>query len=417
MANKNWDALYINSCIATLEEDKSPYGLIKNAGIAVKDNIIAWVGGMHELTEAPEKMAKVVYDHSGCCITPGLIDCHTHLVYAGNRSHEFEMRLQGVSYESIARSGGGIRSTVDATRAASESDLLKQSLVRARSLLLGGVTTLEIKSGYGLDLASELKILRVAKRLGELLPLTVKKTFLGAHTLPPEYQIDADKYIDLVCQTILPAVAKANLADAVDVFCEKIAFNLDQTESVFKAAQQFKLPIKCHAEQLSDFGSAELAAKYQALSVDHLEYLTETGVAALAKSGTVAVLLPGAFYYLREKQLPPVKLLRQYGVPIAIATDCNPGTSPVTLLLLMLNMASILLGLTCEEALVGVTRNAAKALGLGETHGTLTVGKQADFAIWDIEHPVELVSSIGLNPLVMLVKAGNVVDFAALPKS
>jgi imidazolonepropionase len=316
------------------------------------------------------------------------------------------MRLQGATYESIAKAGGGIQSTVAATRAASEENLLQQSLVRARVLLSSGVTTLEIKSGYGLDLATELKILRVAKQIGDCLPVTVVPTFLGAHALPVEYQHQADKYIDLVCNEMLPAIAQAGLAQAVDVFCEKIGFTLAQTERVFQAAAQLGLGIKCHAEQLSDMGGAGLAARYHAWSVDHLEFLSESSIAALAKAGTVAVLLPGAFYFLRETQLPPIDLLRQYQVPMAIATDCNPGTSPVTSLLLMLNMACTLFKLTPEEALLGVTQHAAKALGLAKTHGSLTVGKVADFAIWDVQHPAELAYQIGLNPLVNVVKAG-----------
>lgn len=400
MNNKRWDAIWINSTLATME-DRAPYGLINNAAIAIKNGKVDWIGATGD---ASLDLADQVHDVEGRCITPGLIDCHTHLVFAGNRAKEFEMRLQGVSYEEIARSGGGIRSTVAATRAATEEELFQQSVKRAEAMIAGGVTTIEIKSGYGLDLETELKMLRVAKRIGETLPIRVFATFLGAHTVPAEFQNRADDYINYVCEEMLPAVAKENLAQAVDVFCEKIAFNLQQTEKVFAAAKKYGLAVKCHAEQLSDMGGAELAANYSALSVDHLEFLTEKSVSKLAKSGTIAVLLPGAFYYLREKQLPPVELLRAHNVPIAIATDCNPGTSPVTSLLLMMNMACTLFRLTPEEALAGVTRNAAKALGMEKTHGTLAVGKAAEFVIWDVAHPVELAYYVGWGRCVEVVR-------------
>jgi imidazolonepropionase len=406
MQDVQWDSLYINGQIATMAGDQSPYGLLADAALAIKEGVIAWVGPMQSLLGEPERLAKTVYDLKGQCVTPGLIDCHTHLVYAGNRYYEFELRLQGATYETIARAGGGISSTVTATRMASFDDLLEQSLKRARHLVAEGVTTIEVKSGYGLNLESELKILRVAKRIGEMLPVSISLTFLGAHSLPLEYKDKPDEYIDSVCHDMLPVIVGENLVNSVDVFCENIAFDLAQTERVFKTAREFNLGVKCHAEQLSDMGSAALAAKYNAVSVDHLEFLSAKGVDALAKSGTVAVLLPGAFYFLRETQLPPIDLLRKAGVPIAIATDCNPGTSPVTSLLLMLNMACTLFRLTPEEALSGVTRHAAKALGLQATHGTLSVGKVADFVVWDIQHPAELVYHIGLNPLVMVVKNG-----------
>lgn len=395
-----WDALWTNAELVTME---SSDGLIKEAGIAVKDGKIAWLGSMSELPDTP---AQQVHDAKGHCITPGLIDCHTHLVYAGDRSREFDMRLQGMSYEEIARAGGGIRSTVDATRAVSPEELFRQSIHRAEAMCKKGVTTIEIKSGYGLDLATELKILRVAKKIGASLPLDVFLTFLGAHAVPLEYQHRADDYIRYVCEEMIPAVAAEKLCHAVDVFCEKIAFNLEQTERVFQAAKAHGLAIKCHAEQLSDLGASLLATKYQALSVDHLEFLTERGVAAMAEAGTVAVLLPGAFYYLREKQRPPLELLRAYQVPIAIATDCNPGTSPTTSLLLMLNMACTLFRLTPEEALMGVTCHAAKALGMKETHGTLSVGKVADFAIWPVSHPSVLAYTLGWEGEVDVIKSG-----------
>lgn len=404
MNNKQWDALWINVHIATMAGPD--YGLIKNAALAVKDGKVAWLDKMQDLPNSPENLAETVHNADGRCMTPGLIDCHTHLVYAGNRCQEFAMRLKGETYEAIARAGGGIRSTVLATRNASEQELLQQSLKRAQALMAEGVAVIEIKSGYGLDLATELKILRVAKKIAEILPITVKTTFLGAHTLPVEYQGKADEYIDLVCSEMIPAVAQEKLADSVDVFCETIAFNLQQTERVFAAAKKYGLGVKCHSEQLSDSGSAVLAANYQALSVDHLEYLSDDGVRALAKSGSVAVLLPGAFYFLQEKQIPPIAMLRQHHVPIAIATDCNPGTSPVTSLLLMLNMACTLFKLTPEEAMLGVTRNAAKALGILATHGTIEKNKAAEFVVWDIKHPEELIYYIGLNPLYERITSG-----------
>lgn len=407
MNNKRWDSIWINGVIATCQKNDIPYGLIKNAAIAVKDGNVAWLGPMIELPDSPEALSSQVHDLKGKCVTPGLIDCHTHLVFAGNRYQEFELRLKGASYEEIARAGGGIRSTVAATRAVSEEALLQQSLKRARALLSEGVTTVEIKSGYGLDLATELKMLRVAKQIEQQLPMTVLTTLLGAHALPPEFQGRQDAYIDLVCDEMIPQVAREQLAVAVDVFCEKIAFNLEQTQRVFEAAQKNGLAIKCHAEQLSDSGSSALAAQYRALSVDHLEFISEKSIKAISDSETVAVLLPGAFYFLREQQLPPIELLRRHDVPIAIATDCNPGTSPTTSLLLMLNMACTLFRLTPEEALIGVTRHAAKALGLEKTHGTLEIEKVADFVVWDIDHPAELAYWVAMNPIVYAVKKGH----------
>ena len=408
MNNKRWDALWINAQIATMENN-APYGLIKNAALAIMDGKIAWLGAMADLQGEHENLAEQILDVEGRCITPGLIDCHTHLVYAGNRANEFEMRLQGMSYSDIAKSGGGIASTVAATRDATEEKLFQESMKRAHAMVAGGVTTIEIKSGYGLDVKNELKMLRVAHRIGVSLPVTIFSTFLGAHALPPEYQNRADEYISYVCTEMIPAVAHAKLARAVDVFCDEIGFNLLQTERVFSAAKQYGLAVKCHAEQLTNMNGAALAARYDALSVDHLEHLSEEGVRELAHAGTVAVLLPGAFYFLREKKMPPVEWLRTHHVPMAIATDCNPGSSPVTSLLLMLNMACTMLGLTPEEALAGVTRNAAKALGMGATHGTLTVGKVADFVIWDVEQVVELVYYVGWNRCAAVVRGGEVV--------
>jgi imidazolonepropionase len=404
MNNKQWDALWINGKLATMAASGVPYGLYEQAAIAIKNKKIVWIGRMEDLPGDPDELSEEVYEAEGRCITPGLIDCHTHLVYAGNRFHEFEMRMQGASYADIANAGGGIRSTVKATREASEEDLFQQSLKRAQALVAEGVTTIEIKSGYGLDLETELKMLRVAKKIGDVLPLTIKLTFLGAHALPVEYQGRADEYIDLVCHEMLPAIHAAGLVDSVDVFCETIGFTLAQTKRVFEAAKKLNLPVKCHAEQLSDSGGAALSAKYQALSVDHLEFISEKSVEEIKKSGTVAVLLPGAFYFLREKKCPPIELLRKYHVPMAVATDCNPGTSPVTSLLLMMNMACVLFGLTPEEALLGVTRHAAQALGIENECGTLEVGKNADFAVWDVRHPAELIYNIGLNPCIWVVR-------------
>jgi imidazolonepropionase len=402
---RQFDSIWVNGLIATCEQG---YGLIEHGGIAVKKGKIAWIGMMKDLPGDAANLADSVHELHGHCVTPGFIDCHTHLVYAGNRAHEFEQRLQGVAYEEIARNGGGIQSTVRATRAATVDELFEQSLRRARALVASGVTTIEIKSGYGLDWETELKMLRVAKMISETIPVTIKRTFLGAHTTPVEYRGKADEYIELVCEQMIPAIAKEKLADAVDVFCERIAFNLEQTGKVFRAAKKHGLDVKCHAEQLSDSGSAALAAKYHALSVDHLEHASAESIKAMGQYGTTAVLLPGAFYFLRETKLPPVELLREHNVPIAVSSDCNPGTSPIMSLLIILNMACTLFRLTPEEALSGVTRHAAKALGMDKTHGTLTVGKAADFAVWNISHPVELVYYLGANPLRQMVKNGVV---------
>jgi imidazolonepropionase len=405
--------LWTNAHLATMTGG-SPYGAIRDGALALSHGKIAWIGRFKDLPPDIHSKAARVFDGQGRWITPGLIDCHSHLVYGGNRAREFEMRLQGVSYEEIARGGGGILSTVAATRAADEPTLFHESARRLVSLLKEGVTTVEIKSGYGLDLETEMKMLRVAKLLAEKFPVTVCPTYLGAHALPPEFKGKSDGYIDFVCREVLPRLAAENLVTAVDAFCEKIAFTPEQTERVFKVATDLRLRVKVHAEQLSDQGGASLAAKYRALSADHLEYLTETGAKALARSGTVAVLLPGAFYFLRESRIPPVGLLRQYGIPIAVATDSNPGTSPVGSLLLMVNMACTLFRLTPEEALAGVTRNAAEALGLEERVGTLEKGKDADFAVWDIAEPAELAYALGFNPCRQVIRHGEIVT-AALP--
>ncbi len=387
-----WDSCWLNVHLATMRDG---YGEIRDAAIAVKDGRIAWLGPQADLPSGWQ--ASTVHDAGGAWMTPGLIDSHTHLVYAGNRSNEFESRLNGVAYEDIARQGGGIVATVRATRAASEEELLAATLPRLHSLLKEGVTTLEIKSGYGLDLASEARILRVARRIAATYPVRVSTTFLGAHAVPPEFAGRSDDYLRVVCEEMMPALAAEGLIDAVDAFCEKIGFSATQTERVFQAAQALGLPVKLHAEQLSDQQGAALTARYHGLSADHLEYLSQQGIAAMASAGTVAVLLPGAFYFLRETQLPPVAALRAAGVPIALATDCNPGTSPMTSLLLTMNMACTLFRMTPLEALQGVTCHAAQALGLAQETGKLEVGLSADFAIWDIARPADLAYFIGGN--------------------
>jgi imidazolonepropionase len=380
----------VNARLATLVDG---YGVIEDGAVAVRDGRIAWVG---RRSSAPP--AAAIHDCDGLWLTPGLVDCHTHIVYAGNRSDEWEARLNGASYEDIARAGGGIMSTVRATRAASEDDLLRASLPRIRALLAEGVTTLEIKSGYGLDVASEAKMLRVARRVGELLPVTVHTTFLGAHALPPEFAGRADAYIDAVCDEMLPALAAEGLVDAVDAFCDTIGFTLAQTERVFRAARSLRLPVKLHAEQLSNQHGAALAARYGALSADHLEWIDADGVAAMSAAGSIAVLLPAAFYFLRETRLPPVQAFRDAGVPMAVATDCNPGSAPITSLLTTINMACTLFRLTPREAIAGATIHAARALGLGDTIGSLEVGKRADFALYDIARPADLAYAIGARP-------------------
>lgn len=384
------DSLWHGADIVTMRDGK--YHIISNGAIAVRAGKIVWMG---EQAAMPALAAPKTVKLDGGIITPGLVDCHTHLVFGGNRSGEFEQRLNGVSYAEIAAQGGGIISTVKATRDAQEELLLEQALFRLRPLLAEGVTCVEIKSGYGLTLASELKMLRVARRLAEILPVEVKTTCLAAHALPPEYAGRSDDYIDLVCNTIIPEAAAAGLADAVDAFCEHLAFSPEQVERVFAAAELAGLPVKLHAEQLSALGGSALAARHHALSADHLEYATEQDAIAMAAAGTVAVLLPGAYYLLRETQCPPVELFRKHGVAMAIASDANPGTSPALSLRLMINMACTLFRLTPEEALAGVTLHAAKALGLQETHGSLEVGKVADFVHLPLARPAELAYWLG----------------------
>ena len=400
-----WDSLWTNVHLATMAPPH-PYGEIRNAALAVHDGKIAWLGPLSGLPAGAR--ANEQHDGARGWITPGLIDCHTHIVYAGNRSEEFEARLNGATYADIAKSGGGILSTVRATRAASENELCRASLPRVKALLAEGVTTLEIKSGYGLELEAEAKMLRVARQFGRELPLTVRTTFLGAHTVPPEYAARADDYVNELCERMLPELAEQGLVDAVDAFCESIAFSQGQAERVFQTAQRLGFPVKLHAEQLSDQGGTQLVTRYGGLSADHLEYVSADGIAAMARHGTVAVLLPGAFYFLREARSPPVAAMREAGVRMAVATDCNPGTSPLTSLLTAMNMACTLFRLTPHEALAGATINAAHALGLQTSVGSLEVGKNADFALWEIERPADLAYSIGFNPCRYVVQSGKV---------
>ncbi|MEM8841003.1 MAG: imidazolonepropionase [Pseudomonadota bacterium] len=395
--------LLINARVATMAESGS-YGLIEDAAIVIdSDGVIAWAGPRAALPGALR--SGPVEDLGGRLVTPALIDCHTHLVHGGDRAREFEMRLNGASYEEVARAGGGIVSTVTATRAADEATLLASALGRADTLIAEGVATLEIKSGYGLDLETELRMLRVARQVAEARPIRVRTSFLGAHAVPAEYRDRAEAYIDEVCLPALHAAHAAGLADAVDGFCEGIAFSPAQIRRVFEAATALGLPVKLHAEQLSNLGGAALAADFGALSADHLEYLDEAGVRAMAAAGTVAVVLPGAFYTLRETQLPPVELMRAQGVPIALATDCNPGSSPLTSILLTMNMACTLFRMTPEEALAGVTRLGAAALGLDDC-GVIAPGKRADLAVWDVAAPAELAYRIGFNPLYQRIFGG-----------
>lgn len=414
-----YDTVWLDGRIATLDAARPGLAAVEGAAIAARNGRIAFVGPIGDLPTGWDAAERIRLD--GRWVTPGLVDCHTHLVHAGDRAHEFELRLAGASYEEIARAGGGILSTVRATRAASEDELVASALLRLDRLIAEGVTTVEVKSGYGLEPATETRMLRAARRLGRERPVRVVTSYLGAHALPGvasscagEGSLDGPDgggrgraaYIDGVCATI-PALAREGLADAVDAFCEGIAFTPAETARVFDAARRAGLPVKLHADQLSDTGGAALAARYGALSADHLEHASEAGAAAMAAAGTVAVLLPGAYYFLRERQAPPIEALRRLGVPIAIATDCNPGSSPLTSPLLAMNMAATLFRMTVDECLAGVTREAARALGLGAEVGTLEVGKACDLAIWEIERPAELVYRIGFSPLWRRVFRGR----------
>ncbi|MEM7429303.1 MAG: imidazolonepropionase [Pseudomonadota bacterium] len=394
------DTVWTNARLATMAGD-APYGMIEQGAIAAEDGRISWIG---QASEAPE--GDQIINCGGRLVTPGLVDCHTHLVYAGNRIGEWEMRLNGASYEEVARAGGGIVSTVSAVRDASEDQLIDETLPRLDGLIGEGVTTVEIKSGYGLSTEAEARMLRAARRLHQDRDITVKTSFLGAHAMPPG-ENDKDAYIDQVCNEQLPAVAAEGLADAVDGFCEGIAFSPEQMARVFDEASRLRLPVKLHAEQLSNLGGAKMAASYGALSADHLEYLDEDGVKAMAAAGTVAVLLPGAFYFIKETQAPPIDLLRKHNVPMAVATDCNPGSSPLNSLLLAMNMTCTLFGLTPEEALAGATREGARALGIQAEAGTLQPGKWCDLAIWDAHEPAALAYSMGYNPLHARVWHGH----------
>ena len=400
----NWDRLWRNANLATFDAEVG-IGHIADGALAVVDGRIAWIGSDAELAAMRWSAAEVV-DARHLWITPGLIDCHTHLVYAGNRSNEFGLRQNGASYEEIARSGGGILSTVRATRAASEDALFDASLPRATALLREGVTTIEIKSGYGLDLESELKMLRVARQIGQALGIHVITTFLGAHTIPPEYKDRSEAYVDLICEHMLPRVAESKLADGVDAFCERIAFSPAQTRRIFRLAQQLGLPLHLHADQLSDAEGGLIAAEFNALSADHLEHTSAASLERMAQRGIVATLLPGAFYYLREKNTPPVSALRSQGIAIALATDCNPGTSPMASLLLAMNMGCVLFGLSPEEALRGVTKNAARALGIRD-RGLLRVGARADLAVWDVTQLDQLVTQIAMHRPVDVIVDGR----------
>ncbi len=401
-----WDLLLTNARIATMAADAADYGAFEDGAVAIADGVIDWIG---RTADMPNRRAAEHRSVEGLWITPALIDCHTHIVFAGDRAGEYEQRLAGKSYEAIAAEGGGILSTVRATRAADIDELYDSALSRLWELARSGVATVEIKSGYGLDVASELKMLAVAGNLAESSGLSILTTLLAAHTVPPEFEDDAEGYIDLICDELLPDVAARQLAQAVDAYCESIAFSAPQVAKLFRRARELGLAVKLHADQLSDGSGAELAAHFGALSADHLEYASEAGIRALAEAGSVAVLLPGAYLTLNETQQPPVAALREHGVPIAVATDCNPGTSPLLSMPAAMSLASRLFGLTPEECLVGTTRNAARALGLND-RGTLEVGKRADIAIWRVNHPRDLSYWVGSNPLDSLIVGG--LDFA-----
>jgi imidazolonepropionase len=415
MSGEAWDQVWIGANIATMVAGAKPYGNLENAALAVAGERIAWIGPAAEARARAAAEKVPAYDARGLWLTPGLIDCHTHLVYGGNRIEEFERRLCGVSYEEIARAGGGIQSTVQATRAASHEQLRAAAVRRARCLMAEGVTTIEVKSGYGLDLATERRLLEVARDLGAELPVSIKKTFLGLHALPKEFAADREGFVNEVSGPWLESLAAAGLIDAVDAFCENIAFSVAETEQLLQAARRLGLPAHVHAGQLSDMGAAELAAKWGALSADHLEYLSAAGARALAAAGTVAVLLPTAYFTLRQTTPPPVALLREAGAHLAIATDSNPGSSPCTSILLALNMACTLFGLTPEEALAGATREAARALAALDEIGTLEAGKRADAAFWRIERPGELSYALGANPCAGVLQRGKLTAPTAIP--
>jgi len=406
-SGNEWDRIWIGANIATMVAGAEPYGNINNGALAVKGGRIAWLGSAADGAVRAAAQGVPVEDAQGLWMTPRLIDCHTHLVYGGNRVEEFEKRLRGVSYAEISRAGGGIQSTVQATRSATHEELYASAALRAQRLMSEGVTTIEVKSGYGLELGSERRLLEVARDLERDLPVSIKKTFLGLHALPREFAAQREEFVDKVCGPWLESLRAADLVDAVDAFCEDIAFSLAETESLLRAAKQLGLPAHVHAGQLSDMGAAELAAKWGALSADHLEYLSADGARRLAAAGTVAVLLPTAYFTLRQTTPPPIAQLRDAGAAMAIATDCNPGSSPCTSILLALNMACTLFGLTAEEALNGATRQAARALGVSDEIGTIEVGKRADLALWHIERPAELCYALGANPCGGVIYGGT----------
>jgi imidazolonepropionase len=404
---KEWDRVWIGANIATMVAGAEPYGKLKDAALAVKGERIAWIGPIAEAERTAAAQGIAVEDCRGLWMTPGLIDCHTHLVYGGNRVQEFEKRLCGASYEDIALAGGGIQSTVNATRATDAGTLAASAAIRVKRLMSEGVTTIEVKSGYGLDPKTERRLLEVARSLERDLPVSVKATYLGLHALPKEFRANRQDFVNRASGAWLESLVAAGLVDAVDAFCENIAFSLAETEQLLRAARDLGVPAHVHAGQLSDMGAAELAAQFRALSADHLEFLSERGVRALAAAGTVAVLLPCAYFTLRQTIPPPVPMLRQAGVPMAVATDCNPGSSPCTSILLALNMGCTLFGLTPEEALSGATRHAARALGMHREVGTLEAGKRADIALWQIERPAELCYNLGANPCAGVVHRGK----------
>jgi imidazolonepropionase len=406
-SGNDWDRVWIGANIATMVAGAEPYGNIKNGALAVKGERIAWIGSAAEGEAKAAAQGLPVEDARDLWMTPGLIDCHTHLVYGGNRVEEFEKRLRGVSYEEISRAGGGIQSTVQATRAATHAELHASAALRARRLMCEGVTTIEVKSGYGLELAAERRLLETARDLERDLPVSIQKTFLGLHALPREFAAHREDFVQKVSGPWLESLAAAGLVDAVDVFCENIAFSLAESARLLQAAKRLGLPAHVHAGQLSDMGAAELAAEWGALSADHLEYLSADGARRLAAAGTVAVLLPAAYFTLRQTTAPPIALLRDAGAAIAVATDCNPGSSPCTSILLALNMACTMFGLTAEEALSGATRQAARALGMSDEIGTIEVGKRADLALWRIERPAELCYAMGANPCVGVIHRGT----------
>lgn len=408
-----FESVWNNARIATSKDgDTNLVSIIEDGAVAVSNGRIAWVGCTKDLPTQKIDSGTVIHDCMGSLVTPGLVDCHTHLVFGGNRSREFELRLKGETYEQIARSGGGIASTMDSTRNTSSDVLEHQACRRILGMMREGVTTIEIKSGYGMDVNQELRLLDVIDRISKVMPVRIVRTLLGLHALPSEFSEDRDQYVKMVCDELLPIAVSRDLVDLVDVFCESIAFTPKECSRFFQKAESFGVPVRIHADQLSDGGGAVLAADHSALSADHLEYTSEDGVIAMARSGTAAVLLPGSFYYLKEKQMPPIDSFRKYGVPLVLATDANPGSSPIFSILSAMNMGCVLFDMTPDEAFVGVTRNAATALGLQRKVGTLEIGKQADLAVWDLEHPRELAYWIGVNPCREVIVGGKRIDWS-----